>query len=379
MIEMEDVYKDIRPYTDAEAAAVMPVMAQSPLVASSGKFLFPDREEGYLPELISSCRSIDEFQDKVISKVVLRDLELTHSSLSYSGLESFINSDGSVEKFVLLSTHRDIILDPALIELTMFSNNLPTTEIAAGDNLLDTPEIEAVMRANRMIKVVRSDNPRVVYTTSKVLSSYIRGKVSSGERSVWIAHRSGRTKDGYDRTEQGLLKMLDMSGTGSFFENFSELKLMPVAISYEYETCGALKVLEQITKARQGYYHKQPGEDVNSMLQGLRQQKGRIHIAFGKPLTKEELLKADSAQHNDKFRVLAKIVDERISGLFKLWPTNYAAADILSGSDNYLRQGLYMAEDRERLLERLRSETEGMPSEVYNGLLELYAAHLNKK
>ena len=376
---MEDLYKNIRPYTDAEAAEAMPYLAKSPLAAKASQFLYPDKGPDYLAEQILSCTTVEEFQERVVAEAIKRDLAFTHSSLSFSGVENFMESDGSVGKFVLLSTHRDIVLDPALVEYVLYLNNLPKTEIAAGDNLLANPDIEMAMRSNRMIKVVRSDNPRVVYTTSKVLSAYIRSRVVEGERSVWIAHRGGRTKNGCDRTEQGLLKMLAMSGSGSFYENFSQLHIMPVTISYEYETCGALKVMETMTKARQGYYHKKPGEDVNSMLQGFLQPKGRIHVDFCKPLTAEELLRADSAQHNEKFRILSEILDERLLASFKLWPTNYAAADILSGSEEYMEQGLYTAEDRERLIERLKHETEGMPDGVYAGLLELYAAHLNKK
>lgn len=356
----------------------MPRIAASSLAAATAKYFFPDKDPDYLPGIIRSCKTSDDFQDKIIAPVLYRDLAVTQSKLSYSGLESFTNSDGSINSFVLLSTHRDIVLDPALVALALHDNHIPTCEIAAGDNLLANEDIEAVMRVNRMIKVIRSDNPRVVYTTSKVLSAYIRSKVVANERSVWIAHRGGRTKDGFDRTEQGLLKMLDMSGEGSFLENFTQLNIMPVTISYEYETCGALKALELYTKAKQGFYHKQPGEDVNSMIQGFKQPKGGIHISFGKPLTREELLEADSAQHNEKFRILAKILDDRLNASFKLWPTNYAAADILAGNDEYLQQGHYTLEDKDRLLERIGWETEGMPEEIKGKLLELYAAHLNE-
>jgi hypothetical protein len=376
---MRDIYDDIRPFTDAEAAEALPVLAKSKMVGVAGRYFFADKPEDYLPKLIAGCRSVDEFQAAVISTVLERDLALTQSSFTYSGLENYRKGDGTPGAYVLLSTHRDIVLDPAFVELALFKEGLPESEIAAGDNLLANSEIEIAMRANRMIKVVRSDNPRVVYTTSKVLSAYIRGRIVDGERSVWIAHRGGRTKNGCDRTEQGLLKMLAMSGTGTFAENFAQLRIMPVTISYEYETCGALKVLELLTRARQGFYHKKPGEDVNSMLQGFLQPKGRIHVDFCKPLTAEELLRADSAQHNEKFRILSEILDERLLASFKLWPTNYAAADILAGNGAYLEQGFYTAEDRERLIARLKHETEGMPSEVYTGLLELYAAHLNKK
>lgn len=373
---MEDIFADIRPYTDAEAARELPVLAASAMVAKAGKFFFPEKDDGYLPSLIGECRTIDDFQGKVVAVLLERDLAFTHSILTCSGIENLRLGDGKPGQFVLISTHRDIVLDPAFLVLTLHKEGLPTSDIAAGDNLLANHEIEVAMRANRMVTVVRSDNPRVVYESSKKLSSYIRHRVAGGERSIWISHRGGRTKDGYDRTEQGLLKMLDMSGVGSFVENFSELNLMPVTISYEYETCGALKALETLTRERQGFYKKQPGEDVNSMLQGFLQPKGHIHVDFGKPITREELVLADGAQRNEKFRILANILDQKLKASFRLWPTNYAAADLLEGRDKYLRQGMYTLEDRECLVERIRKESEGMPAEIYDRMLNIYAAHI---
>ena len=373
---MRDIYDDIRPFTDAEAAEALPKLAESKMVAKAGRFFFADQPDDYLPSLVRSCRSVDDFQAKVIARIIERDLELTHSKLSYSGIDNLLDEDGKMGNFVLLSTHRDIVLDPAFIEYVLLKNDLPKSEIAAGDNLLANNDIVVTMRANRMITVVRSDNPRVVYESSKKLSSYIRERVGGGERSVWISHRGGRTKDGNDRTEQGLLKMLDMSGTGSFLENFKQLNIVPVTISYEYETCGALKALETFTKERQGFYKKQPGEDVNSMLQGFLQHKGRVHVDFCKPLTEEELCQADSAQRNDKFRILANILDQRLKASFHLWPTNYAAADMVTGRDDYLQQGYYTAEDREKLETRLRKQSEGMPPEIYSRMVKLYAAHI---
>lgn len=373
---MTDIFADIRPFTDEEAARELPALAGSSMVAKAGKFFFPDKGDDYLPSMIRDCHTVDEFQEKVIAVVLERDLAFTQSSLSYSGTENLRRSDGAPGQFVMVSTHRDIVLDPAFIELTLYREGLPKSDIAAGDNLLANREIEVAMRANRMVTVVRSDNPRVVYESSKLLSSYIRSRVAGGERSIWISHRGGRTKDGYDRTEQGLLKMLDMSGQGSFVENFSEINLMPVTISYEYETCCALKALETLMKERQGFYKKQPGEDVNSMLLGFMQPKGHIHVDFGKPITKEELIIADGAQRNEKFRFLASILDQKLKASYRLWPTNYAAADLLEGRDKYLKQGTYTIEDREKLIARLRKESEGMPEEVYDRMLRIYAAHI---
>ena len=194
------------------------------------------------------------------------------------------------------------------------------------------------------------------------------------ECSIWLAQKQGRSKDGHDATEQGVLKMLSMSGSGSFVEDFADLHIMPMAISYEYETCGALKALELMCRARDGFYQKKQGEDLASMISGIKQYKGRVHLEFCKPITLEELQEADKAEKNEKFRVLASIIDSHVLPAFKLWPSNYIAADILSGRDRYA--DYYTSKQREEFLAHINGELAGMPEGVREVLLNIYAAHL---
>lgn len=50
-----------------------------------------------------------------------------------------------------------------------------------------------------------------MFENSKLNSEYIREALFKENRSVWIAQREGRTKDGMDLTQKGMLKMLTMA------------------------------------------------------------------------------------------------------------------------------------------------------------------------
>ena len=224
-------YASISPYTDEEAVKALRRVAQNPFLPIVSKFLFPDEPFYTLRRLLKSINSIDEFQQVVMSKMIMTVIQRSSSGFTFDGIEN-VPKD---RKFLAVSNHRDIILDPAMIQWTLFHNDLPLTEICVGSNLLESSRmVSDLLRSNRMIKVIRGISARELYLSSKLLSSYIRDRITSGGSSVWIAQREGRTKNGLDKTEQGLLKMFDMSGKGSFEENFNELNILPMSISYEY-------------------------------------------------------------------------------------------------------------------------------------------------
>ena len=247
----------------------------------------------------------------------------------------------------MMSNHRDIILDPAFTQYVLLQNGLPMSEICVGDNLLSSKTVEKLLRSNRMIKVIRGISARELYLSSQVLSRYIRQTITSGKSSVWIAQRQGRTKDGIDITEQGLLKMFDMSGTGSFKDNFSELNIVPLSISYEYESCDIRKARELLI-SRTKKYVKGPREDMHSIMTGIRQQKGNVHLNIGKPLTPEEIEAASYCDKNDRYQAIRHAVDVRVVEGYKLWKTNYMAYDLVYHTDKYAAN--YTAEDLEGFL-----------------------------
>lgn len=331
MSEELNEFTDISPYTDAEAVEALGKLADHPAVVEVSKAIFPDKEPEFLRKILKSVKSIDEFQILVMNKAVEWVLSTTAHNFSYDGIENLKKING---KFLAMSNHRDIILDPAITQVVLYRNAIPMTEIAVGSNLLTNKYIEYLIRSNRMIKVIRGINARQLYLSSQVLSKYIRECITSGRSSVWIAQREGRAKDGIDTTEQGLLKMLDMSGTADFTTNFEELNIVPLSISYEYEPCDILKARERLISRTQKYV-KGSREDLISIMTGIEQQKGNIHLNIGSPLTHDEIEAASYCNKNDRYQAIRHAVDVRIIEGYKLWKTNYIGYDMVNHTFKY--------------------------------------------
>lgn len=379
MTDMTGKYDGIRPYTDEEMMAALDRVAAHPLLTNILNFIAPGTERAGFEALLRSLRTVDEFQVKVMASVMQRLLEGTTAGLTCSGIENTLRP----EKSLLLGNHRDIVLDPGIMQLIFYRNQVPRTEIAVGDNLISSQFVEDIMRSNRMIKVIRKGSPRELYVNSMQLSGYIRESVANGRASIWLAQRSGRTKDGADQTSQGLLKMLDMSGSGNFVDDFNALAILPVSVSYEFEPCDFLKVRETYISRRREYV-KAPGEDMNSILTGILQKKGRVHFHFGEPLTREELDVCGQLDKNDRFRGLAALLDRKINANYRLWPNNYIAYDLLATCPEYAAEYTleektyfekYMEAGLDALLVNEPEATRGEfdRNELRQLLLELYA------
>ena len=294
-------FNDIAPFNDEEASAALARVANHPNVPWISKFLFPDKPESFLRDILKNIHSVDQFQDVVMTHAIEWVVSNTVHNFSYDGISKVLDTS---KKYLFVSNHRDIILDPALMQIVLHRNQLPYTQIAVGDNLLKQKTVELLIRSNRMIKVIRGISARELYLSSQLLSKYIRETITSGQSSVWIAQRQGRTKDGADITEQGLLKMFDMSGTKDFVQNFLELNIIPLSISYEYEPCDVLKARELLISRSQKYV-KGEFEDLQSIMQGIRQPKGNVHINIGDPLTEEEIREASYCDKNDRYQLSA--------------------------------------------------------------------------
>jgi len=324
-------FSDIAPFNDEEAAAALSRISLHPATPWVSKYIFPNQPETYLRDILQSIHSVDEFQSLVMSRAVEWVIKTTVNEFTYNGLENIKSIDGC---YLAMSNHRDIILDPAFTQIVLFRNKLPMTQIAVGDNLLSHKSVELLIRSNRMIKVIRGISARELYLSSQLLSKYIRETVTSGTGSVWIAQRQGRTKNGIDTTEQGLLKMCDMSGTKDFVQNFMELGIVPMSISYEYESCDILKARELLISRSQKYV-KTENEDLQSILMGIKQQKGNVHLEINKPLTLEEIQDAACCDKNDRYQSIRHTMDRRIISGYKLWKTNYMAYDIVNPGGKY--------------------------------------------
>lgn len=332
-------YMDIAPFNDEEASAALTRLSVHPNTKWISKKIFPNEPDTLLGDILRSIHTVDEFQHVVMSKAIQWVIDSSVNEFTYEGLENLTSIEG---KYLAMSNHRDIILDPAFLQLILIKNNLPETQICVGDNLLKHKSVELLIRSNRMIKVIRGISARELYLSSQLLSKYIREVITSGTSSVWIAQRQGRTKDGLDTTEQGLLKMLDMSGGEDFVKNFRELNIIPISISYQYDSCDILKARELLISRTQKYV-KGETEDLQSIIQGIVQKKGNVHIKFDKPLSEAEIHEASLCDKNDRYQYLRHILDRRIIEGYKLWNTNYMAYDIVNGGSKYASE--YTPED----------------------------------
>ena len=350
----------IGPYkTNEEAVDAFRHIAENPLLPKISKYFYPEKEADFLKEQLLKMKSVDDFQYVIMSEIVKKIIDTTARNFSYDGIANI--EDG--RKFLMLSNHRDIILDPAILQWVLYQNNLQPTEICVGDNLIQNKFIEYLIRSNRMIKVIRGVSARELYLSSQRLSRYIRNSITTGESSVWLAQRQGRTKDGYDTTEQGLLKMLDMSGEpGDFKKNFQELNIVPMSISYEIEPCDILKAREVYLTKLNGKYEKMKGEDLNSILVGVTQKKGNIHLNIGTPLTDEELSLASLCDKNDRYQYIRHAVNIRVVDGYRLWKNNYIAYDLLNKTERFTDK--YTPEDRQRFVDYMEHQISTIEPEL---------------
>lgn len=356
MVDLSE-FSSISPYTDAEAAEALSKLADYPVVGIASQHFFPDQSPDFLKNLLKEIKTIDDFQILVMQKLVRWVIDHTAKNFSYDG----INNIDPDKKFLALSNHRDIMIDPAITQLVLYNNGIPLTEIAVGDNLITNKAVEWLIRSNRMIKVIRGVSARELYLSSQLLSKYIRMNITEQRSSIWLAQRQGRTKNGYDVTEQGLLKMLDMSGSSDFLQNFEELNIIPMSISYEFEPCDILKARELVI-SRKRKYVKADGEDLNSIMVGIMQQKGNIHLNIGKPLTTDEIAEAAKCDKNDRYQLIRHAVDIRVIEGYKLWKNNYIAYDLLNHSFKYSEY--YQPNDIERFVDYMRTQLDSVEPEI---------------
>ena len=202
-------------------------------------FSFPEVEDSVWKEQLKKTHSIRDFQCNFIYNSVQRVLEKTSDGLTTSGFEKLEKNTS----YLFISNHRDILLDTSLLNASLFEHGLVMTASAIGDNLVTKSFVKILAKLNRNFLVQRGLTPREMLESSKLLSEYIRQLLLRENRSVWIAQREGRTKDGNDATNPGVLKMLGMgSDEQDLMDYFKKIKIVPVSISYEYDPTDSLKM-----------------------------------------------------------------------------------------------------------------------------------------
>lgn len=340
-------FDDIRPYTDDEIPAAMQRIAASSSFPLLATYVYPDEEIDDVRERIRGYRTIREFQSETMRRVNERIVQCTIDAFTCSGLDR-LSPD---RQYLYVSNHRDIMLDASLLEYHLLTHGFDTTEITFGANLMQGQLVIDIGKSNKMFRVERPGGSiREFYHRSVHLSNYIRHAIRDKHQSVWIAQRNGRTKDGMDRTDQGIIKMFCMSEAEDKIRAISDLHVVPVAVSYEWESCDILKTLE-LYASQYAPYTKKPGEDLNSILTGIVQPKGRVHFEICEPLSEVELRTLEPLTSNEYHKAVARLVDRRIVAAYRLYPNNYIAYDLRYGTQKY--EDHYTHGQRQAFLDRL--------------------------
>lgn len=346
-----DPYQDIRPYNDDEVpAAIERLLSDDEFIQAIIHYRCPKIPKLLLKVLspllrlklkrsLSKIFTVKDVQLNVY-KYLSSILDKTTESVTFSGLDKLDSNSA----YLFVSNHRDIAMDPAIVNWVLKENHHNTLRIAIGDNLLTKPGVSELMRLNKSFIVKRSTKaPREMMKVLSQLSSYISHSIETNN-SIWIAQKEGRAKDGNDQTDPAILKMFHVEGRKrkiSFPEFMTSLNIVPVSISYENDPCDLAKARELHQIATTGNYQKSEFEDIDSIILGITGDKGRVHVNFGDVIT----------QTYDTPAELASEIDRQILSNYKLFPINHLAAN--DGSQEIT------ADVREKLNEKLTCLTVG--------------------
>ena len=359
----------IRPFYETEVNDAIQNVVHHPMMKALMNFTFPDLPDDVWKEQLLRTHSTRDFQCNFIYKSLQKVLEKTSDGLTTSGFEKLEKNTS----YLYVSNHRDILLDTSLLNACLFEHKLVMTASAIGDNLVKKSFLRTLARLNRNFLVQRGLSPREMLQSSKLLSEYISKLLQHENRSVWIAQREGRTKDGNDATNPGVLKMLAMaSDEENLMDYFKKIKIVPVSISYEYDPTDALKMPQLLAEAKQEIYIKEKNEDFTNLMSGVMGQKKRIHIHVGDVLDHElNLIKSQFDNSNKQIQALAQIIDESILRNYKLWPTNYIAYDILYKTNTC--KHLYTENEKSLFERRLEMRIDHNDPLALQSFLAMYA------
>ena len=323
-------FDDIRPYTDSEVRSKIRLLVKDPVFDEVLMHMFKVRPKVEMIKLqLRTIRNIKQLQGTFVYDMLRMIINKTSGGLTCTGVEKLDRK----KAYLFISNHRDIVLDAALLNYLIFEKGMNTTHVAIGNNLLLYPWIEHAVKLNRAFIIKRNLPPRELIASSQKVSQYIRKSITGDNISVWIAQREGRTKDGFDKTQPSVIKMLNMSNKKSLMEGYNELNIVPVSISYEIEPCGLAKMKELIKKQHYGE-HKTSKDDLKSMSMGMFNPKGRMRFSFGDPVSvDQEVLSGEKS--GKVAELIAERIDKQIYANFKLWPNNYIAYDLLTQEDRF--------------------------------------------
>lgn len=333
-------FDNIRAYGPQDLPEAYERLTADPQFRAVLAYIFPDMPFEAFAEKLKLCKTNLDFQVAFCYPFLKNLLKKASTGCDFD----MTNIDNK-RRYTFVSNHRDIVLDSALLDVMLIEADFKTTcEIAIGDNLLAAPWIKDLVRVNKSFIVLRSAGIREMLTNSKRMSEYMHHVINDKHDNIWIAQREGRAKDSNDRTQESILKMMAMGGSGNTMERLKQLHIVPLAISYEYDPCDYLKAVEfQLKRDIEGW-KKTKQDDVLSMQTGIMGYKGAIHYHCATCIDDYlDSLPTDMPK-GDIFKAVAEHIDKGIHANYRLYPNNHIALDKLEGGDS----GNYSAEEKAR-------------------------------
>lgn len=344
-------FDDIRCYYDEDVPAKLWPLADRPEIEAFIKGAFPQVDMEQIRQVIRSCKTVKEFQEKIILTFLGILSKNSCDEIKSSGTELIDDSHGHV----YITNHRDIVLDSAYLNMMLHRAGKETCEIAIGNNLFAAPWIEDLVRINKSFVVRRDVTGRQMLEASKKMSTYIHQEVAEKNLSVWIAQREGRSKDNTDNTQSSVIKMLAMGGASrDLIQNIRQLHLVPVAISYEFDPCDYLKAAEFQLKRDNPEWKKSKADDVKSMVTGMQGYKGRLNFTFTEELNPIfdtfPWIDDKTAQVN----CVCQTIDRALHNAMVLYPINYMAYDLKYQTTKY--EKMFTEEERAKAASYLNGQ-----------------------
>ncbi len=363
---MEEIFKTIAPYSQSQIKESLVWLETSVQFVKGVQFFYPNWNKEMIISKLQSCKTCADFQVAFIEMIIKNSIKNTMDSFEIVGLDKIDTTNS-----LFISNHRDIFLDSALLQNHLYDLGKPFTEISLGDNLMVNDTMKAVAKLNNMFTVFRSGKKIEKLKNSINLSKYIRHSIIDKKVSSWIAQGNGRTKDGNDITESGLIKMLLLSGGNDVKESLSELNIVVSTISFEYEPCAFEKAHELSLLDEEGIYNKEKFENINSILNGINDYKGNVKLVF----EKLNVNKIDFSNNKKQDVIkIAKEIDSLVYKNYQLWKTNYMAYDLLHNDFKY--QEYYTQENMVKFNNYLKKSDN---EDVYYRVLKMYVNPIYNK
>lgn len=324
-------FSDIAPYDDSIFKEKMASLVVDPGFLHAVNYTMPKED---VPVLLDEMKQMDnkyDFQHQIMFPFLEMLAKTTTAGISLGGVKYY--NPGM--NYTFITNHRDIVLDASFLGLALLRRDLPTPEVAIGNNLLVFDWINDLVRLNKSFIVKRNTGLREGLMAAKKLSAYIHHAILEKQESVWIAQREGRAKDSSDHTQESLVKMLAIAGEGSFMEKIKEINLMPVSISYEFDPNDYLKAREFLLRRRNPDFKKSQRDDLFSMETGLLQFKGRVHFQMTPRINNKLDEIGEFADINTSAKYVGWVIDQAIHRSYEIFPVNYIAYDMLHGTTRF--------------------------------------------